>query len=67
MIYTQHLEGCYHKSDDKAVLHTYLTSNALDTFRTAYQNGHLSALSLVEQKEDIDVYRTAATQFADLF
>lgn len=65
MIYTQHLEGCYHKSDDKAVLHTYLTSNALDTFRTAYQNGHLPALSLVEQKEDIDVYRTAATQFAD--
>lgn len=65
MSYIQRLEGCYHKSDDKAVLHTYLTSNALDTFRTAYQNGHLPALSLVEQKEDIDVYRTAATQFAD--
>jgi len=65
MSYTQHLEGCYHKNDDKAALHTYLTSNALDTFRNAYQNGHLPALSLVEQKEDIDVYKEAVSQFAD--
>jgi len=56
MTYTQNLEGCYNGSNDKAILHTFLKSNAQETFRTAFQKGHLTSLSLTEQKDDIEFY-----------
>jgi glucose-6-phosphate isomerase len=63
MTYTQNLEGCYHSSGDRAVLHTFLHSHALETFRSSYQQGQLASLAWVEQKEDIEFYKVAATQF----
>lgn len=63
MIYSQNLEGCYNGNGDRAALHTFLKSNALEMFRKAYQGGKLAPLALVEQKEDIEFYKVAAAQF----
>ena len=65
MTYTQNLSGCYTGNSDKAILHTYLKSNVLDVFRNSYQTGFLSALSLVEQEDDIEFCQVAASQFKD--
>jgi len=64
MTYTQEIEGCYHKHSDKAVIHTFLKSGALETFRDAFQKGKLAPLALAEKKDDIEFYKKAATQFA---
>lgn len=63
MIYKQNLDGCHLGTHDKAPLHTFLKSNALETFRTAYHKGDLAPLSLVTQNEDIAHYQSAAQQF----
>jgi len=65
MRYTQNLEGCYSGNGDRAALHTFLKSTALDTFRTSFQKGYLTPLSLVEQHEDIEFYKVAAHRFAN--
>ena len=64
MMYTQNLEGCDNGNNNTAILHTFLKSKALDEFRSAYQNGNLAPLSLVEQTEDIELYKIAANRFA---
>ncbi len=64
MIYIQKLEGCYYQNTDKSVLHPFLKSTALETFRRAYHEGHLAPLSLVDQKEDFDLYKRAAHHLA---
>ena len=63
MNYVQDLDGCLPSITDKAVLHTLLTSNVLETFRTAYHKGNLAPLSLVEQNDDIKLYQQVASQF----
>lgn len=63
MTYLQNLNGCPHNIKDKAILHTFLNANALETFRKAYQKGELAPLSLVEQKDDIKLYQKAASLF----
>lgn len=65
MTYTQNLEGCGNGSNDKAILHTFLKSNALETFRAAFRQGQLASLSLSEQKDDIEFYKIASGRFAD--
>jgi glucose-6-phosphate isomerase len=65
MRYIQNLDGCHNGNGNKAILHTYLNSNALQTFRTAYQQGNLAPFSLVEQEEDINFFKIAAAQFAE--
>lgn len=65
MTYIQNLEGCHNGSANKAVLHTFLKSNALETFRTAFHQRHLPSLSLVEQKDDIEFYKIACSRFVD--
>lgn len=57
------MDGCHHGKGDKAPLHTLLQSNALETFRASYQKEQLAPLSLVEKKDDIKLYQSAATQF----
>lgn len=63
MMYVQNLDGCYNGNANKAILHTFLKSNVLDTFRTAYKKGNLAPLSLVEETEDIESYQAAARRF----
>jgi len=63
MTYEQNLDGCHHSKNDKAPLHTFLQSNALETFREVYHKGQLAPLSLVDQQDDIKLYQSAATQF----
>src|SRR5438128_1904884 len=63
MIYTQNLDGCHHTGNDKAPLHTYLKSNALETFTKAYESGQLAPLSIVTQTDDIKLYQSVATKF----
>lgn len=63
MIYAQSLEGCAMEGGDRAILNTFIESNALETFRTAFQEGELAALSCVEQTEDIEKYKAAVSQF----
>jgi glucose-6-phosphate isomerase len=63
MIYTQNLDGCPNGNKDKAILHTFLNGNALETFRTAYHKGALAPLSLTEEKDDIKHYQSAANLF----
>ena len=64
-MYTQNLEGCDNGNSNKAILHTFLKSNVLETFRSAYQKGDLAPLSLVEQTKDIELFKVAASRFAD--
>ncbi len=64
-MYTQNLEGCYNGNGNKAILHTFLKSNVLETFRGAYHKGKLTPLSLVEQTKDIELFKVAASRFAD--
>jgi glucose-6-phosphate isomerase len=63
MRYTQKLEGCYLGNSDKAILHTFIKSQALNTFRHAVREGKLPALSLVEQTEDIESYKKVCHPF----
>lgn len=63
MSYTQNLEGCHHGGHDKAILHTFLKANALETFQTAYHNGQLAPLSQATRKDDIGLYESTAAQF----
>lgn len=65
MMYLQNLDGCLLSITDKAALHTFLNTNTLETFRTAYHKGQLAPLSLVEQKDDIKLYQQAAVLFED--
>ncbi|OJW49143.1 MAG: hypothetical protein BGO67_11320 [Alphaproteobacteria bacterium 41-28] len=65
-MYTQNLEGCDDGSSNRAILHTFLKSNALETFRNAYRKGELAPLSLVEETKDIELLKVAASRFADL-
>jgi glucose-6-phosphate isomerase len=58
MSYTQNLEGCYIDINDN------ILSKALTRFRDTYKKGELSPLSLVEQTEDIALFKSAAAQFA---
>ncbi len=60
MRYNQNLEGCYCVEGNQAILHTFLKSQALETFRTALREGHLPSLSLVDQEEDIQSYQLAS-------
>jgi glucose-6-phosphate isomerase len=64
-MYKQNLDGCHLGGNDKAALHTFLTSEAIDTFRTAYYEGALAPLSLASQEDDIKDYQAAAARFAD--
>lgn len=63
MIYKQNFQGCYHRAGDKAVLHTFLKSNALETFKKNYAQGALPFLSLVNQNEDIESFNLVRSQF----
>lgn len=65
-MYIQNLEGCDHVSHNRAIFHTFLKSNALETFRSAYQKGELAPLSLVEQTKDIDLFKVAASRLEGL-
>jgi glucose-6-phosphate isomerase len=62
-MYLQNLDGCYDDTNDKAALHTFLKANALENFRTAYHKGALAPIALVEEKDDIKLYQSAADQF----
>jgi glucose-6-phosphate isomerase len=64
MTYTQDIEGCCHKHSDRPIIHTFLKSGALETFRDAFQKGKLAPLALAEKKDDIELYKKAASQFA---
>lgn len=63
MTYLQNLDGCPNGMKDKAILHTFLKANALETFRAAYHKGELAPLSLVEERDDIKLYQSAANRF----
>jgi len=65
MRYTQQLDGCYLGNADKAILHTFIKSQAIDTFRRAVKEGKLPALSLTNQLEDIDLYKKTCAQLKD--
>lgn len=65
MSYTQDLKGYYSGIADKTVCSPYINSNALKTFKQAYQEGKITPLSLVEQTEDIKLFKQASRQFAD--
>lgn len=65
MSYEQKLEGCFFKDEGHAAFHTFIDSNALDTFREAYKKGQLAPLSWVERTDDISSYQHVLSSFRD--
>ncbi len=63
MVYSQNLDGCFPENENKAILNTFLKSKALSNFQKDYQEGLLAPLSLVEQTEDIEVWKEAVKRF----
>lgn len=56
-MYTQNLSGCQINNSNRHV-------EALNTFRTAYNQGHLAPLALVTQRDDLKTYQDAAQQLS---
>ncbi len=64
MIYTQNLEGCYSSALPREALNDLPTADALARFRTAFHEGQLAPLALVEQTSDIAPLAQIAQRFA---
>ena len=64
MSYIQNLTGCLPEKDVKGFQQILQQSTALETFRTAFQQGLLAPLALVNQTEDIPLYEKTAHRLA---
>jgi glucose-6-phosphate isomerase len=61
--YTQTLEGCLPSPTDRTDYQTLLKTDLLKKFQIAYRLGNFVPLALVEQEDDILIYKRAAAHF----